>query len=146
MAKDYFTLDEVNELVPQLEYHFRKLIQYKKDMAHTSNRLRKMGATPQLIGKVPYDARREVLELQGEVRRQYREFKQHLFAIESLGGEIKDLELGRVDFPSQKEGQNVILTWQLGVTDGAYLLTPEEESDEKTTVQIDLREESDFTA
>lgn len=142
MAKEYFTLDEVNELIPQLEYHFRKLLQHKKEMAQRSNQLRKLGATPQLIGRVPNDARPEIHALQAEVRGHYRDFKQELFAIENIGGEIKDLELGRVDFPSKKDGEDVILTWQLGVTDGACVMPVEEEEKGDKIIHVELRPDS----
>ena len=134
MGKEYFTFDEVNELIPQLEYHFRKLLLHKKEMAQSSLKLRAVGVTPQLIGRIPNDARPEIHQLQSEVRKNYREFKQHIFAIENIGGEIKDLELGRVDFPSKKDGEDVLLTWQLGVTDVAFV-QPIAES-EKEDLQI----------
>ncbi len=121
MAKAYFTVDEVNELIPQLEYYFTQMLQHKTEMAQFSHELRRYGVVPQLIGKVPNDPRSEVNRLQSEVRRHYREFKQHLFSIENLGGEIKDLELGRVDFPAKVSGEDYLLTWQLGVTPTAYL-------------------------
>jgi hypothetical protein len=116
MAKEHFTLDEVNELIPQLEYHFRKLLHFKREMARASRRLRKWGVTPLLIGHIPQQARPEIQVLQAEMRGYYREFKQNLFAIENLGGEIKDLELGRVDFPAKRDGEELFLSWQLGVT------------------------------
>jgi hypothetical protein len=34
--------------------------------------------------------------------------------IRSLGGEVKDLELGLVDFPSTREGEDILLCWKLG--------------------------------
>jgi hypothetical protein len=127
MAKEHFTLDEVNELIPQLEYHFRKLLHHKREMSRATRKLHKWGETPLLIGHIPQQARPEIQALQAEMRGHYREFKQHLFAIENLGGEIRDLELGRVDFLSRKNGEEVLLSWQLGVTDGAVLLSAEEQ-------------------
>jgi hypothetical protein len=47
-------------------------------------------------------------------------------AIERTGGEIKDLELGRVDFPSLENGSEIRLTWQLGVTEAAHRDAAEE--------------------
>ena len=126
MTKEHFTLDEVNELIPQLEYHFRKLLHFKREMSRATRRLRKWGATPLLIGHIPQQARPEIQALQAEMRGYYREFKQHLFAIENLGGEIKDLELGRVDFIAMKNGEEAILSWQLGVTDVAAVFSAEE--------------------
>lgn len=122
MTKDYFTVDEVNDLIPKLEFHFRKMLLHKREMAKTSNQLRKLGAVPQLIGRVPTEARAEVQGLQSRLRASYREFKQHLFAVEELGGDIKDLELGRVDFSTQKDGEDHVLVWQLGMTDRAILM------------------------
>lgn len=119
MGRDYFSFDEVNELIPQLEYHFRKLLEHKKEMAQTSQELRRLGVTPQLLGRIPNQARPDVQKLQMVVRNHYREFKNHIFAIENLGGEIKDLELGRVDFPAMMDGEEMVLAWQLGVTEVA---------------------------
>ncbi len=139
MTKEYFTFDEVNELIPQLEYHFQKLLFHKKEMAQNSQHLRKVGVIPQLIGTISAKATMKVHQLQAEVRKHYREYKNHLFSIESLGGEIKDLELGRVDFPSRKEGEDVTLTWQLGVTEGPCLLPKEEPREEKnTTIRVEI--------
>jgi hypothetical protein len=126
MNKEHFTIDQVNELIPQLEYHFRKMLHHKREMARATRKLRKWGAAPLLIGRIPQHARPEIQALQAEIRGHYREFKQHLFAMENMGGEIKDLELGRVDFPSQREGEAVSLSWQLGVTAAAVILPPEE--------------------
>lgn len=121
MGKEHFTFDEVNELIPQLEYHFQKLLWHKKEMAKASFKLGKMGVSPQLIGHVPDHVEPKIQRLQSEVKKHYREFKQQIFAIENMGGDIKDLELGRVDFPSKKDGEDMVLTWQLGVTKEAYL-------------------------
>ena len=34
--------------------------------------------------------------------------------IHALGGEVKDLELGLVDFPSTRDGEEILLCWKLG--------------------------------
>lgn len=41
-------------------------------------------------------------------------------AIRALGAEVKDLELGLVDFPSQREGRVVYLCWQVDEPTIAY--------------------------
>jgi hypothetical protein len=40
--------------------------------------------------------------------------------IESLGVELKDLELGLVDFPAERDGRRVFLCWQYGEPEVAY--------------------------
>ncbi len=120
MGKKFFSVDEVNELIPQLEHHFRQMLLNKKEMAKAALRLRKMGFEPSLLEAAPDSAPPEAEALHRELQGYYFSFKQHLLSIERMGGEIKDLELGRVDFPSLDNGREGRLTWQLGVTEAAY--------------------------
>lgn len=127
MAKKLFNIDEVNELIPQLEHHFRNLLQHKKEMSKAAVRLRKLGIEPNLLEtEPPSHAEPELIELHRRLREHYEAFKQNLLAIERTGGEIKDLELGRVDFPSLENGSEIHLTWQLGVTEAAHRDAAEE--------------------
>ncbi len=123
MEKKFFTIDEVNQLLPQIEHHFRKMLECKKSMNLASRRLKKMGAAPQLLETAPADPRPEIQELQDQMRLHYESFKNHTLAIENLGGRIKDFELGRVEFLSREGDGTVSLVWQLGVTDRVH---PEE--------------------
>jgi hypothetical protein len=41
-------------------------------------------------------------------------------SIEALGVELKDLELGLIDFPAEREGRRVFLCWQYGEPEVAY--------------------------
>jgi len=120
MGKKFFSVDEVNELIPQLEHHFRQMFLNKKEMSKAALRLRKLGFEPQLLESAPQSASPEAEALHRDLQSFYFSFKQHLLAIERMGGEIKDLELGRVDFPSLDNGKEGRLTWQLGVTEAAY--------------------------
>ncbi len=115
-AEKFLSVDEVNQLIPQLEHHFKKLLADKQAMAKASTRLKKLGVEPQLLQAAPQDPRPLINELQREVFEHYGAFKQHILAIESLGGKIKDLELGRVEFVSRDSEKLYLLTWQLGVT------------------------------
>jgi hypothetical protein len=45
-------------------------------------------------------------------------------AVEALGGRIKDLELGRVEFLSRQGDKIVPLIWQFGVTDSVHAEEP----------------------
>ena len=40
--------------------------------------------------------------------------------IEALGAEVKDLELGLVDFPAEREGETVLLCWRVGEDEIGY--------------------------
>lgn len=127
MTKKIFSIDEVNELIPQLEHHFGHLLQHKKEMSKAALRLRKLGMEPNLLDNEPPSVLDpEVIELHRRLREHYEAFKQSLLAIERTGGEIKDLELGRVDFYSMENGAEISLTWQLGVTAAAHRDAAEE--------------------
>jgi len=120
MAKKYFSYDEVNDLVPQLEHHFRQLILHKKEMAKASQRLSKAGFATELLGEIPSGLSRDIVELYERVQSHYRDFKRHVMAIEGLGGEIQDFELGRIVFYSLEGDTETRLFWQLGVTDQVH--------------------------
>ncbi|MCB1215622.1 MAG: DUF2203 family protein [Deltaproteobacteria bacterium] len=119
----YFNEDEVHQLIPQLQYHFSKLIQSKQAMGRLSFKLKKLGFEPQLLGILSQEENLEAYALQAKIKIYYEQFKDHLFAIEQMGGQIKDLELGRVDFPSQVASQPGFFTWQLGLTDRPVFLS-----------------------
>jgi|SRR5215831_14166520 len=120
MGKKFFTVDEVNELIPQLEHHFQQLVLHKREMSKAALRLRKLGVEPQLLDGPLAHPNAESEALHRQLMEHYLAFKQQLLSIEGMGGEIKDLELGRVDFPSLEQGREGHLTWQLGVTENAY--------------------------
>ena len=65
MEKKFFTVDEVNQLLPQIKYHFRKLLEDKQEMGRASRRLMKLGLSPQgiLSGEIPIDASPDALPL-----------------------------------------------------------------------------------
>ncbi|HKY61872.1 MAG TPA: DUF2203 family protein [bacterium] len=127
MAKKLFSIDEVNELIPQLEHHFQNLLLHKKEMSKAAVRLRRMGLEPNLLeSEPPSSADPELIELHRGLREHYEAFKQSLLSIERTGGEIKDLELGRVEFPAVENGSEIRLTWQLGVTEVAHRDAAEE--------------------
>jgi len=120
MGKKYFSVDEVNELIPQLEHHFQQMLTNKREMSKAALQLRKMGLQPELLESSSFSGSPEAEAVHRRLQSHYFSFKQHLLSVERIGGEIKDLELGRVDFPCLENGQEGRLTWQLGVTEAAY--------------------------
>ena len=53
-------------------------------------------------------------EVQTEIETETAEITRCLEAIHDLGGHVKDLDRGLVDFPAFREGREVLLCWQLG--------------------------------
>ncbi|HXH22965.1 MAG TPA: DUF2203 domain-containing protein, partial [Dehalococcoidia bacterium] len=49
-----------------------------------------------------------------------REIEAKIAALRRLGGEVKGIEQGLVDFPSLREGRTVYLCWRLGEDEVAW--------------------------
>jgi hypothetical protein len=113
MADRTFTLDEAQSLLPVLESLLRSAIQAKKmvDEADTEqqalqHRIFLNGGM--FLNIVPL-ARRKAERARAEQR-----VKDALAEIDSTGVQVKDLDIGLLDFPCQVEGQTILLCWKLG--------------------------------
>lgn len=113
MSERYFSRDEVEALIPELEAALGEAM-----VAHAETRAirEEMRAEQRRIGlsggglldAVGWRVRRERLEALG------RQVQQGLDAVVRLGGVPKDLDLGLVDFPGLRGGQLVNLCWRQG--------------------------------
>ncbi|HLK10480.1 MAG TPA: DUF2203 domain-containing protein [Candidatus Binatia bacterium] len=110
-----FTVEAANGLLPRLGYLVerlqdgaRRLHAELRDLAHTEGIDPDALSTPELLRRRP-GARRLVEELDAIVHE-----------IEEEGAELKDIQLGLVDFPAERDGQAILLCWQLGEPEVAF--------------------------
>jgi hypothetical protein len=113
MADRTFTLDEAQSLLPVLESLLRTAIEAKKivDEAETEQQAlqhRIFLSGGMSLNIVPL-ARRKAERAKAEQR-----MKDALAEIDSTGVQVKDLEIGLLDFPCEVEGQTILLCWKLG--------------------------------
>ncbi|PYX29383.1 MAG: DUF2203 domain-containing protein [Acidobacteria bacterium] len=108
-----FTLDEAQSLLPVLESLLRTAIAGKKlmdevdaEMQAVAHRIFLNGGTH--VNIVPL-ARRKAERAKAEQR-----VRDTLAEIDSIGVQVKDLNIGLLDFPCEVEGQIVLLCWNLG--------------------------------
>jgi hypothetical protein len=113
MSDRTFTLDEAQSLLPVLESLLRTAINAKKlideveaEMQALSHRIFLNGGTH--IDVVPL-ARRKAERAKAEQRA-----KDALAEIDSIGVQVKDLDIGLLDFPCDVDGQIILLCWKLG--------------------------------
>ena len=113
MSARTFTLDEAQSLLPVLESLLRAAIAGKKlmeeveaEMQALSHRIFINGGT--FLDIVPV-ARRKAERTKAEQRA-----KDAIAEIDSIGVQVKDLDIGLLDFPCEVEGQVVLLCWKLG--------------------------------
>jgi hypothetical protein len=113
-----FTLEEANaalaELRPVVEravLHRRKLADAQRHQAGLITRIGGNGGDLQ-----PSDLR----EAAETIQREAAVVTECVERIDSAGVQIKSLEEGLLDFPAQRDGEDILLCWKLGEEDIQY--------------------------
>jgi len=113
MSLRTFSLDEAHSLLPVLESLLRAAVSAKKLMDEIeaeqqalNHRIFLNGGT--FLDVVPL-ARRKAERAKAEQRA-----KDALDEIGSIGVQVKDLNMGLLDFPCEVDGQIILLCWKLG--------------------------------
>ena len=113
MADRTFTLDEAQSLLPVLESLLRTAINAKKVVDEVDAEQQALQHRVFLNGGMFLDivplARRKAERAKAEQR-----VKDALAEIDSIGVQVKDLNIGLLDFPCEVEGQIILLCWKLG--------------------------------
>jgi hypothetical protein len=113
MSDRTFTLDEAQSLLPVLESLLRTSIAAKKVMEEVDAEQQALHHRIFLNGGMYLDvvslARRKGERIKAEQRA-----KDALAEIDSIGVQVKDLDLGLLDFPCEVEDQIILLCWKLG--------------------------------
>jgi hypothetical protein len=115
MSDRTFTLDQAQSLLPVLESLLRTAIAGKKVMEEVEAEQQELNHRIFLNGGTHVDvvpvARRKAERVKAEQRA-----KDALAEIDSIGVQVKDLDIGLLDFPCEVEGEMVLLCWKLGET------------------------------
>jgi hypothetical protein len=113
-----FTPDEANELLPTVRPLVERMVEAKRalDAAQAeaddvSTRISGTGGglPPARLAEVDAGVNRRATELAGALEE-----------IQALGVVVKDLDTGLVDFPSVRDGRDVLLCWRLGEDEVAF--------------------------
>ena len=108
-----FTLQEAQALIPVLESLLRRAVEGKKtivtfeaELEQVRQRIFVNGGT--MVDIIPLGRRK------GERDKAVQAVKDALAEIDSAGVQVKDLDIGLLDFPCQVEDRTVLLCWKLG--------------------------------
>ena len=112
LSPKLFTLPEANQLLPSLEPLVRRLMAKRQELRQRHQvlqefRARASGNGGVLPGSTFAQAKTESARLAAEIQEDVQR-------IESWGCVVKDLDHGLVDFPAQRQGEQVFLCWRLG--------------------------------
>jgi hypothetical protein len=115
MSDRTFTLDEAQLLLPVLESLLKQAIQGKKlieevdaEVQETSHRIFLNGGT--MVNVVHLAARKAARE------KAMQRIKDAVAEIDATGVQVKDIDIGLLDFPCKVDGETVLLCWKLGET------------------------------
>lgn len=130
MARRPYSVDEVEGLIPTLERIFTKILQLRVGLRAIEAKLERAGVNfeaemEQLTASddalleaaehaEPPAEPLEVRQARAVFRGFYEALSDGLEQIRSLGGEVKDLDIGLVDFPGRRGNDDILLCWRLG--------------------------------
>ncbi len=113
MADRSFTLDEAQSLLPVLESLLRTAIDGKKLIEAVDAELQDLAHRVFLSGGLLVNII-QVARRKAEREKTIQRMKDALAEIDATGVQVKDLDIGLLDFPCQVEGRTVLLCWKLG--------------------------------
>src|SRR3982074_2284164 len=113
MADRSFTLEEAQSLLPVLESLLRTAIDGKKLIEAVDAELQDLAHRVFLSGGLLVNIVL-VVRRKAEREKTIQRVKDTLAEIDATGVQVKDLDIGLLDFPCQVEGRTVLLCWKLG--------------------------------
>jgi hypothetical protein len=105
-----FTLQEAEELLPEVERWLRAAIECKKNLSALDDQMRALLERVNVSGGVQVDVEAAARMKSGR----QQAIEQSLADIGQTGVLVKDLDIGLIDFPTLLDGSEVYLCWKLG--------------------------------
>jgi hypothetical protein len=115
MSDRTFTLDEAQSLLPVLESLLKQSISGKKLIEEVDGEFQEIAHRVFLNGGTRLDVVR-MARRKAEREKTIRRVKDALAEIDAIGVQVKDLDIGLLDFPCKVDGEIVLLCWKLGET------------------------------
>jgi hypothetical protein len=108
-----FTLREAEELLPSIGLLIRKAVEQKAVYQEAEQELQAITQRVMVSGGMMVD-RDAVAGVRQRLDRAAESLKQALSEIQEAGCQVKDLDIGLVDFPTLFRGREVYLCWRMG--------------------------------
>ena len=118
MAERHFTPEEANALLEQVRPVAESLVAHRR--AFTVAAARRARLTQRISGNGGDFDPQEPSELDEQLQREAEAVAHAVEELQALGVLVKDLNRGLVDFPALRDGEEVLLCWQVGEAEVAY--------------------------
>ena len=112
MAERHFTREEATALLEEVRPVAEALVAHRR--ALTVAAARRARITARISGNGGDFDPQEPRELDEQLEREAEAVKRAVEQLQRLGVLVKDLDRGLVDFPSLRDGEEVLLCWQVG--------------------------------
>ena len=113
MATRTFSLEQAQMLLPVLESLLRTAIDGKKLIEDVDGELQEIAHKVFLKGGMLVNIV-QVARRKAEREKAVQRVKDAIAEIDSTGVQVKDLDIGLLDFPCRVEGETILLCWKLG--------------------------------
>lgn len=114
----HFTVDEANEALQHVRPLAEELVGVYKRAKRTDQRAAPLRAA--VAGNGSVGMRERLQDLERVAAAAGSRMRALVEEIEALGAEVKDLEVGLLDFPAEREGETVLLCWRVGEEEIGY--------------------------
>ena len=109
----YFTLAQAEKLLPQVERLLRDALFHKAEYQRASDEI------AAVADRIRFSGGAHVDPVAVKAKRSQRDhsvdaLKRAMEEIEQIGAQVKDLDIGLIDFPTVYQNREVCLCWKLG--------------------------------
>lgn len=118
MPPRYFTPEEANEALREVRPLTERLVAHRRALVQAEARRAELAG--QIAGNGGGIRPHSLADATEELEREAEGLARCINEIGELGGQVKDLDRGLVDFPALHEGEEVLLCWQLGEDEIAH--------------------------
>jgi hypothetical protein len=108
-----FTLREAQSMLPVLESLLRKSIEAKSLIEEIDEEFNALGERIFVSGGMLVNLEHCAMR-KAQREKAIQSAKDALSEINAIGVQVKDLDIGLLDFPCKREGEIVLLCWKLG--------------------------------
>src|SRR5688572_765901 len=109
----YFTVKQATALLPRVERHLRDALFARQEYRRASEAFDELRNQIQLAGGSVVD-REKATKIVAQKGASTLILQHEMNCLEELGVQVKDLERGLIDFPTQYHGEEVLLCWMFG--------------------------------
>jgi hypothetical protein len=114
----HFTVAEANELLATVRPLVERMVELQGELQTQLERQAELGEITKANGG-GFNPRLPA-EIDAALQESANELSACIAELTDLGVQVKDLETGLIDFPSYRDGEEILLCWQLGEDEIAW--------------------------